>query len=345
MLSATSLGAQITIQENDIFISGTSSEYNYQENPTISINNTGANVLYDFSQLVSEISYQYEIVLPTTSPFGPILPGNRVFVFNGGDNGATYYTKFDGMLLSNGNVMPDESNPENIFIEKHEPAERVASFPLQYGQQYSGTTANENTFYAGFDFGDGMIVDSIRIRRVREYDYHFDGWGTLKTPVNEYDVLRQKSHSKVNDAVDLFLRDTQEWIVDENGTENEFIEYTFWATGQSFPVVKIFDDFADGVLEEVTWISELPNSSNNLASNDFEIDVFPNPSKGIITISSKSNLINNWILFDLNGKLIKKGSLNSNQETINLSELPKGIYNLKLVSNRNVLNKKIVITQ
>jgi len=49
----------------------------------------------------------------------------------------------------------------------------------------------------------------------------------------------------------------------------------------------------------------------------------------------------NYQLCDLTGKTIKQGKLNS--ETIDISELPKGIYLLSLNTNKGIITKKVVI--
>jgi len=49
----------------------------------------------------------------------------------------------------------------------------------------------------------------------------------------------------------------------------------------------------------------------------------------------------NYKLIDLTGKTIKQGKLDS--ETIDISELPKGIYMFSLHTNKGIITEKIII--
>lgn len=64
--------------------------------------------------------------------------------------------------------------------------------------------------------------------------------------------------------------------------------------------------------------------------------VYPNPTKGIINIKNLSFTTFDYQLFDYTGKLITQG--NSNNNSINLSNLPTGVYILK------ILNKQLTET-
>lgn len=80
------------------------------------------------------------------------------------------------------------------------------------------------------------------------------------------------------------------------------------------------------------------------------LDLFPNPSSGLTNItyqlsSSKNIQID---LIDLNGKVVKP-LLNENQTTgayshiLNLTDLPKGVYFVKLSANQQKLSQKLIV--
>jgi hypothetical protein len=123
-----------------------------------------------------------------------------------------------------------------------------------------------------------------------------------------------------------------------------------------FPVVSpdgkyLFFNREEGEINNYYWISttiidELRNtalSNTEIQIESKQIEVFPNPTSQTIQIKGIDNLFNkaNYKLTDLNGKTIKQGKLKS--ETIDISELPKGIYILSLQTNEVVLTEKIVI--
>lgn len=68
--------------------------------------------------------------------------------------------------------------------------------------------------------------------------------------------------------------------------------------------------------------------------------VYPNPSNGIFTISSKDKRIEEIMLYDLMGKLIHQSAVNDTEKEIRLKDLPKGVYFLHIHSeSQNVIHK------
>jgi hypothetical protein len=85
-------------------------------------------------------------------------------------------------------------------------------------------------------------------------------------------------------------------------------------------------------------------SSFNLSVNDNNIlddslSIFPNPTNSIITINSVKNSIFKVSIYDINGRFL----FQTNNSSIDISELPSSIYLLKIVlDNGNIINRKIV---
>ncbi|MFD2541312.1 T9SS type A sorting domain-containing protein [Lacinutrix gracilariae] len=85
-------------------------------------------------------------------------------------------------------------------------------------------------------------------------------------------------------------------------------------------------------------------SSFNLSVNDNNIlddslSIFPNPTNSIITINSVKNSIFKVSIYDINGRFL----FQTNNSSIDISDLPSSIYLLKIVlDNGNIINRKIV---
>lgn len=78
-----------------------------------------------------------------------------------------------------------------------------------------------------------------------------------------------------------------------------------------------------------------------LNTNDYKEQkaiVYPNPTKGILNIQNKN--IQNILVFDFTGKLIKEYT---SKTQINLSNISKGVYIIKLISEKGVLENKIIL--
>ncbi|MBE7443502.1 MAG: T9SS type A sorting domain-containing protein [Flavobacteriales bacterium] len=88
----------------------------------------------------------------------------------------------------------------------------------------------------------------------------------------------------------------------------------------------------------------------NESTTDFNVKIYPNPSKGIVNISFLETASNVIIeIYDLLGKqvhyqIISNISLGTVQ-TINLNEFVGGIYNVRITSDKNISNHKLLLTK
>jgi xyloglucan-specific exo-beta-1,4-glucanase len=78
--------------------------------------------------------------------------------------------------------------------------------------------------------------------------------------------------------------------------------------------------------------------ANNEASTEkAKVLVYPNPVVDVVHIDSKN--LKSAVLYDMNGKKL----MESNKTEINVSQLPKGVYVLKIITSDNsVVSKKII---
>jgi hypothetical protein len=87
-----------------------------------------------------------------------------------------------------------------------------------------------------------------------------------------------------------------------------------------------------GFGKSVRCIKESSLSSTTF--NTIGLKLYPNPVVSILNVSIDSNLINQpYTIIDGLGKVILKGKLNEVQSTINVEQLSKGIYYLKIDGN------------
>ena len=80
---------------------------------------------------------------------------------------------------------------------------------------------------------------------------------------------------------------------------------------------------------------------------DFISNIYPNPNNGIfnIDLSGQSNIEDvTYNVISTTGRLIKSGNINSNISSVNISDLPDGIYFIRIVSSRkHISNHKIIL--
>jgi hypothetical protein len=83
-------------------------------------------------------------------------------------------------------------------------------------------------------------------------------------------------------------------------------------------------------------------------SNQISIvsNIYPNPTNGVITIQLASDVSEASVeLFDLNGRMVMKKSLYRMETTLDVSDNKAGIYLIKVVTEHNQFNGKIVLSK
>ena len=107
-----------------------------------------------------------------------------------------------------------------------------------------------------------------------------------------------------------------------------------------FPLKKENRKRADFFSKELTVI--LP-SAGDIETSSF-VKIFPNPSNGLVNISTlnKGNL--NIEVFDIAGKLVYTSQTNNTLQTnLDLSSFDKGIYTIKVFDETNWYQEKLII--
>jgi hypothetical protein len=189
--------------------------------------------------------------------------------------------------------------------------------------------------------------------------YHFDGWVTSGiTLPNEPNVTFTMPNHNVSIEC-KFAKSclpnlvTQVWddvlLVNNNSATNG--GYTFTGYQWQKNGIDISGEtagslyFGNGNLDYNAEYSVLLTASTGqrvqtcpvkLQVGNPELQSYPNPTSGIVTITNTSIQAGDKIeIFDTQGQLVNQFSAEKNQTTVNLSSLPKGTYIVK-VNNKQV---------
>ena len=73
-----------------------------------------------------------------------------------------------------------------------------------------------------------------------------------------------------------------------------------------------------------------------------QVNIYPNPNNGNFMIETNANT--HCIMYDVNGREVLNQMVNG-KSLINAANLAEGVYNLNIISNQGVLNKRIVIVK
>ncbi|MBT6440209.1 MAG: T9SS type A sorting domain-containing protein [Flavobacteriales bacterium] len=114
---------------------------------------------------------------------------------------------------------------------------------------------------------------------------------------------------------------------DGNYSDEQYPLHEYSAVG-TYIVSLSVTDFC-GVDFVVDTIEILSLSINDSEKENNEITVMPNPTTGRLLVSSQGEEIGNLLLYDITGKQIDEWEVNTNEQELNLSSLPKGVYFLQ----------------
>jgi hypothetical protein len=82
---------------------------------------------------------------------------------------------------------------------------------------------------------------------------------------------------------------------------------------------------------------------NGLQYESHAFKVFPNPSEGSITVTGKETDVYSIKIYTMEGREVLCEQIMSGNTTVDLSELPKGMYLLKISSGTYKELKKLVL--
>jgi hypothetical protein len=83
-------------------------------------------------------------------------------------------------------------------------------------------------------------------------------------------------------------------------------------------------------------------STENVNEYDYDyVNIFPNPAKNTLTLTSESNVINEVEIVNALGQIVKEFSFET-KTTVDIKDLSNGVYFVKILGE-NSLTKKIVV--
>ena len=89
---------------------------------------------------------------------------------------------------------------------------------------------------------------------------------------------------------------------------------------------------------QTTGISQISGLNSN-------ISIYPNPNNGSFVIEPQNTLYNaHCTMYDVNGKIVLSQTING-KTSIDASSLNEGVYNISLIINEGVVNKRLVIVR
>lgn len=124
-------------------------------------------------------------------------------------------------------------------------------------------------------------------------------------------------------------------------TSEEVVDLTPFA-GKTIKVAFVFE-YNDGYEMSIDDITIDQTTNANNIENYLPIGIYPNPTKGIVNIRNAEN--SNVFVYDIIGNTVASFNNISSVGTIDLSNLSEGNYVIKVVSEKETINKQITIVK
>ncbi len=282
--------------------------------------------LWDFGSLMNTSTLDFWYVDAATTPDGSSFPNANLAKANSSEAGYFYYE-------ANGNDIARwgwYASAANYGIYDNSVVE--FTFPF---------TAGDNNFstYSGEFSPLGLGEDSITIED-GEIVISADAQGTLILPNGTFNnVLR----------IHLFEEFRIKAYMEGLPVMNSLIEddYYYWFHDTILQPVLIYGKTFLNSSEEAEVLRYQPiDLTTHIDETDIvfpKIDIYPNPSSGIVNISSFEN-IDNIEIYDVLGKLIyNSDDIVNNFLKLDISDYPDGLYLIKIKSSDNYISKKILL--
>lgn len=96
---------------------------------------------------------------------------------------------------------------------------------------------------------------------------------------------------------------------------------------------------AKGVFNPGTGTGHSNNSLVEIANQDVRINYYPNPVDETLFIEMDSQLGDDYVVFNIMGESVGKGTINPGSNEISTRDLPSGMYYIRLAKNSDILLK------
>ena len=183
--------------------------------------------------------------------------------------------------------------------------------------------------------------------KVNQYSDYFSGSKSLFVAITETDINRSwQGLSKVNFTLrKMVTSNTGQTVSFSNAVDSAEFVFDFtvdtvnWNLNNCDIVVFLQDDGTKEVMQTITLELPVINSLSTY-SNQPEIRIYPNPINDAFVIKNAKGY--DYKIINIIGKIEKSGKIKSNLKTIETSNLPKGIYFVKLNKGNSKYIKKLI---
>lgn len=190
--------------------------------------------------------------------------------------------------------------------------------------RFAATTHIQDTTQLAMEGVDCVLLNNFAGKYVSGYGTPFD----LEELANEPNLdVNNITHVRIVDVIGS-INDLYATYDSEGNKVNDPYPTAFPSSG--------FDLDAVGVINQ----KETSTSIDDIAV--MEVNVYPNPAKGVVHLSTNTTATSSLLLADLQGRTIKSAAFNFHS-SIDVSELNAGLYLLHITSGSKLSTTKLLV--
>lgn len=287
----------------------------------------GASSTYSFWMVPQQGNHAQYFVAPSITPTSASIPGTTVISTDGGSDSTFYKVNATGM-----EQLGVRSSLEGILAYTDGIVELVYPCAL-------GTTWSDN-------FAASYTISSIPVTRAGTIVGLADGYGSLALPsVNVDEVLRVKVRKVANDISALAT------------IRRTFDTYYYYQEGVKFPLMMTSLDSvtisggAPTIVFSMEWLyGPGPIGIEDLRADQVVFTPYPNPTNGRVDLQLGAEVANvrSVELFDASGRSVmqvKKPVSGNINGVLDVSALPAGVYQVRLIQADGQLGTRSIVVQ
>ena len=325
--------AQITLKQHHFFAVGDSitEYYNRLPQTTIDIGESGANKIWDFSNLdtIAVAKKTLKFIDPKDTPFFTDYPNSNIVLYSNDT-----YESWSFMKISKKKVT---HLGYGLFINNEKRTDNYGgsdmSFPLKYLDKSSNETVKESILKK-----DKKGQDSIKIKTVLNRTYTIDSWGDVILPKGTFLSLRIKYILNVTNYI--YQKQEDKWGLLTQPETKSTLSYEWWTNDRNakYPVVQIVMDDTNKKPIVVQYLEAIPFSKIINETKEETLKVYPNPAKEHLYIEIPKTEETYTSIYSIQGKMMLNLKTNASKLKIDVSQFPSGTF---LIISRSKAGKII----
>jgi hypothetical protein len=289
----------------------------------------GANQTWDFSLLQHHTTDSLIFTNSQWTPYGSSFTNSNLCMMKVGTDTNYSYLKTDAdsmVMVGQAAKFMGSANP---IVVKMNPSSKLVDFPSTYQSSFTSNSQFKVVVYYGQVVGS-FTVDSIKVKETMTTTSTFDAWGNLTTNLGTYNCLRAKVKQVTNDSIWAQILGNWVDMTATYGGLDSSKRYSWWAKDIGFVLAELdVDPVTDSVLGgKYLAVQPAPGSVMEFSAAG-NVTIYPNPSSDFISINSV-NSIQTIEVVDALGKIVKSQNFNNKSGIINIADLDKGIYIIRI---------------